>query len=103
MVLHGDKDTTVVIIPREMYIEKLKTMIEDGIDKENTWQQQTVQWWTLNPSKISSTKIYQKKSTKNSSTTGLYTHIRLVLNQSTRPYTPAKTHIKFVPDYNREP
>ena len=73
-----------------LYIEKLETMIEDGI-KQGKYETTTdsTQLSDLNPSKISSTEI---SISKNSPTTLNYTHIHPVANHLAQLYTTAKPH-----------
>ena len=87
-VLRGDKDSTVVIIPREVYIRKLETMIEEGISQGK--------YETTNDCTLSDLKSFQdflyRNFSKNSFTTLDLTQIRPVSNQPARLYATAKTH-----------
>ena len=87
-VLRGDKDSTVVIIPREVYISKLETMIEEGISQG---KYETTTDCTLSDLKSFQDFLYRNFS-KNPSTTLDHTQIRPVSNQPARLYATAKTH-----------
>jgi len=95
VVLRGDKDSTVVIIPREVYIGKLESMIEEGITQGK--------YETTTDSTLSDFSFFQdflyRNFCKNASPTLDYTHIRPVSNQPARLYATAKTH-KFE-DHNQ--
>ena len=94
-VLRGDKDSTVVIISREVYIGKLESMIEEGITQGK--------YETTTDSTLSDLSSFQdflyRNFGKNASPTLDYTHIRPVSNQPARLYATAKTH-KFE-DHNQ--
>ena len=94
-VLRRDKDSTVVIIPKDVYIGKLQGMIEQGI-AEGKYEVTTDK--TLSDLKSFQEFLYRNFH-KNSSTVLKYNDVRPVSNQPAQLYATAQTH-KF-DDYNQ--